>query len=121
MDDKWPTLTPKEYNKLERVGIKSCDEFIAAIKLFGLTSWEFGVYNFASPSEGTPSLRLAGKVTWQRYLTMLDSVGFDWKAHLVSRYYRKGPPTETELRIRIDEKIDELIELLKQYRAGPSV
>jgi hypothetical protein len=85
------------------------------IKAFGLLSMG---EEFCFADKNAPHIRLAGKITWKRYTAMLNSVGFDWKSHVRLLRTWEGPKTEQEFRIRINEKIDDLIELLKQYQVG---
>ena len=110
MCEKWPSLRLAEYNKLMRAGFHSYEELIEAIKRYGL----FKRGDFCSIGEGGPYVRQAGAKTWRKYLAMLDSVGFDWRAYLVG--YGKPPESEIEYRQRIEKAIDKLSELLREYR-----
>jgi hypothetical protein len=116
--DQWPTLDRKWFGKLETAGIMSCDALIEAIKEWGLyPGANDGKYWFGG-SEKAPYVRNVGRMAWENYFAMLDHVGFDYRPYIGTRHGWMGRRdfTEEDLKKRIEHKIGELIDLLKEFR-----
>ena len=115
MSDKWPTLSPREYKKLERAGINSCDEFIGLVRFYKL--WEVSTrqglhYVFAI---NDAPIRTAGPTTWARYIAMFEHVGFPWQHHVIQSHQDKLRNLQ-DFRLELNRKVDQLIDLLKAFQ-----
>ena len=97
---------------LRRAGIITVQQFLDTIQNYGLSSLSEGDYYFG---RNGPSLRQAGRKTWEEYTNFLDGIGFDWKRYIIPAHYYK-PETKFEFELNINHKIDELLKLLNEYK-----
>lgn len=105
-NEKWPTLKHRDFVELEIAGIMSCDELIDAIKKYGIQKHSDGSYSIR---HSDIHIRNAGKIRWQRYIAMLEFVGFDWKQYDAPARKRGNTVTPS---IRLD------IEIYEQFGEG---
>lgn len=101
-----------------RAGIETLGDFAQVIGQFGLVEPQTTreVYYFADVDHA-PKMRRFGKLSWSTILAELTAAGFDWQ-----RYLRTHPgrviseQNDTTLRLVLRRRIDELIDLLREYQ-----
>lgn len=106
-------------NAAKLIGIETLGDFARAIERFGLVDSPTanGRCYFAD-LDHAPKLRNFGSLSWSTVLVELTSAGFDWRHHLVTEHPGQviSEQTDTALRLMLRHRIDELIDLLREYK-----
>lgn len=106
---KYKKLDSHTAHGFERAGLKTPSMVIEAIQKFGLHSSGGGNFIFGL---GGPRLYMIGRHRWRIMLSFLEGLGFDWRKHIE----RPTEKYEYQLESQIEEKIDDLIILLRVYK-----
>ncbi len=106
-------------NAAKRIGIETLRDFARVIEQFGLVDSHTadGICYFAD-LDHAPKLKNFGSLSWSTVLVELTAAGFDWRQHLVTRHPGQviSEQTDTALRLVLRRRIDELVELLREYQ-----